>query len=415
MLLLELLTASVIFLVLPLVVLVLAVPDLVPVVLHWHAALAVHDAVAEHVSLRAIGLGVLAPDLALTLTVAVVERQPRYLLYGWLFVFMRVIDAAIALYTLPRAWQEKSTGRWVSPARRDLAGDGIPPAGPALAPALGPVPEPAPVPEPTPVPEPVSVPEPLSVPRPEPIADIQPIGTPDGRSRLGVLSALTLDAPPRRSWSDEGPDDPTLMLSAGLALPELADVRMRWTRAALAGYLDAQYRLGVLLATGLDRPDLAEARMWWTRAALAGHHEAQYQLGVLLATGLDRPDLAEARMWWTQAAEAGHPRAQLSLGILLADLLDPPQLQEASTWYTVAAAAGQVDAQYRLAVLLAERIDPPYPAEARIWLTQAAAAGHSGAQARLGTAAIAGAGNAPLRADDPAMTRVRAQTAGSSP
>jgi TPR repeat protein len=120
-------------------------------------------------------------------------------------------------------------------------------------------------------------------------------------------------------------------------------------------------------------------------------------------------------MWWTQAAEAGHPRAQLSLGILLADLLDPPQLQEASTWYTVAAAAGQVDAQYRLAVLLAERIDPPYPAEARIWLTQAAAAGHSGAQARLGTAAIAGAGNAPLRADDPAMTRVRAQTAGSSP
>jgi len=35
---------------------------------------------------------------------------------------MRVIDAAIALYTLPRAWQEKSTGRWVSPARRGPSG-----------------------------------------------------------------------------------------------------------------------------------------------------------------------------------------------------------------------------------------------------------------------------------------------------
>jgi len=319
-------------------------------VLHWHVALALHDAVGEHVSLRAIGLGVLAPDLALTLTVAVVERQPRYLLYGWLFVFMRVIDAAIALYTLPRAWQEKSTGRWVSPARRDLTGDGVP----------------APGPEP--------------VPRAEPIMDTQPVTAPEGRSRLGVLSALTLDAPPRMSWRDEGPDDPTVVLSAGLDLPQLAEVRMRWTRAALAGHLDAQYRLGALLATELDRPDLAEARMWWTTAA-----------------------------------EAGHPGAQLSLGILLADLLDPPQLQEASTWYTLAAAAGQVEAQYHLAVLLAERIDPSYPAEARIWLTQAAAAGHSGAQARLGPLPSPGVGNAPLRADDPAMTTVRARIAGSRP
>jgi biofilm PGA synthesis N-glycosyltransferase PgaC len=384
-LLLELLTASVIFVVLPVVVLILAVPDLLPVVLHWHVALAAHDAVAKHVSLRAIGLGVLAPDLALTLTVAVVERQPRYVLYGWLFVFMRVIDAAIALYTLPRAWQEKSTGRWVSPARRDLARDGIPSPGPAL------------------------------VPRAAPIGETQLLATPDVLSRLGGLSALTLDAPPPRSWTDEGPDDPTVVLSAGLDVPGLAEVRMRWTRAALAGNLDAQYRLGALLATLLDRPELAEARMWWTRAALARHHEAQYQLGVLLATEMDPPDLAEARMWWTEAAEAGHPGAQLSLGTLLADLLDPPEPEEACTWYTLAAAAGQVEAQYHLAVLLAERIDPPYPAEARTWLAQAAAAGHSGARARLETAAIAGVDNAALRADDPAMTMIRAQTAGSSP
>ena len=61
---------------------------------------------------------------------AAVEKRPRYLLYGPFFVFMRTIDAAIAVYTLPRAWREKSTGRWVSPARRDPAGSSaVHPAG----------------------------------------------------------------------------------------------------------------------------------------------------------------------------------------------------------------------------------------------------------------------------------------------
>jgi hypothetical protein len=292
-------------------------------VLHWHPALTVHAAVAAHVSLRAIGLGVVAPDLALTVVVAMVERQPRYLLYGWLFVFMRVIDAAIALYTLPRAWQEKSTGRWVSPARRGPSG------GPGAEPP------------------------------PEPVAQTEPIRALDARSRLGWLFALTLDVPvpaaPRILWTDEEQDDPTVVLSTGLDVPELAEVRMRWTRAALAGHPDAQYRLGALLATELDPPELGEARTWWTKAA-----------------------------------EAGHPGAQLSLGILLADLLDPPELEEACTWYTLAAAAGLLEAQYDLAVLLAERIDPPFPAEARTWLARAAAAGHSGAQGRLGMATVAG-------------------------
>ena len=129
-LLLELLTASLTFLVLPLVVIVLVVPDLFPVALHWPVASAVHAAIAGHTSLRTIYLGVLLPDLLLTLFVAAVERRPRYLLYSVFFVFMRTIDAAIAIYTLPRAWREESTGRWVSPARRDPAGGAtIGPAG----------------------------------------------------------------------------------------------------------------------------------------------------------------------------------------------------------------------------------------------------------------------------------------------
>jgi cellulose synthase/poly-beta-1,6-N-acetylglucosamine synthase-like glycosyltransferase len=121
LLLLELLTASLAYLALPVVVTVLAVPDLFPAVLHWPVASTVHSAIAGHVSLRAIYLGILLPDLLLTLAVAAVEKRPRYLLYAFFFVFMRTIDAAIALYTLPRAWREKSTGRWVSPSRRDPA------------------------------------------------------------------------------------------------------------------------------------------------------------------------------------------------------------------------------------------------------------------------------------------------------
>ena len=128
-LLLELLTASLAFLVLPVIVAVLAVPDLFPLVLHWPMASTIHSAIASHVSLRAICLGVLLPDLLLTLVVAAVERQPRYLLYSPLFVFMRTIDAAIAIYTLSRVWLEKSTGRWVSPARHDPIGTAIHPVG----------------------------------------------------------------------------------------------------------------------------------------------------------------------------------------------------------------------------------------------------------------------------------------------
>jgi poly-beta-1,6-N-acetyl-D-glucosamine synthase len=124
LLLLELVTASVIFLLMPLIVIVLAVPDLFPGVLHWPEAATVHSAVAGYVTLRAVCIGVLLPDLLLTLLVATVERRPRYLLYALFFVFMRMVDAGIALYTLPRAWREKSTGRWVSPARRDLTTGG---------------------------------------------------------------------------------------------------------------------------------------------------------------------------------------------------------------------------------------------------------------------------------------------------
>jgi TPR repeat protein len=335
LLLLELVTASVLFLVLPVIVAILAVPDLFPAMLHWPPAAEVHAAVAGHVSLQAIALGVLLPDLLLTLAVAAVERRPRYLIYCFFFVFMRTIDAAIALYTLPRAWQEKSTGRWVSPARRDpLGGTAVHQVGRLR--------------------ERHAEPEPADA-RSGYLAAAK-AGDVEAQLSLGWLCATTLDP------------------------PDLDEARKWWARAAETGHLEAQNNLGILLATELDPPDLGEARIWWARAAEAGHAEAQFNLGVLLTDMADPPELDEARIWWTRAAETGHVEAQNNLGVLLADLLDPPELDEARAWYTKAARAGDTRAQYGLGRLLATALRPPELEEARAWWTQAARAGHTEAQ-----------------------------------
>ncbi|HEX6931320.1 MAG TPA: glycosyltransferase, partial [Streptosporangiaceae bacterium] len=370
-LLLELLTASLGFLALPAVLTVLAVPDLFPAALHWHAAAVVHSAVAGHVSLRAVFLGVLAPDLLLTLVVAVVERRPKYLLYCPFFVFMRTIDAAIALYTLPRAWREKSTGRWVSPARRAPVGGAVPrPAGEAAERQAEPVGPASPAGHASPV---------------------EPAATSGGpaQPRIGRLCPITLDPPELaevRTWwtrdaggeasSETGEDDLAILSAAEPDPPGLAEIRTQWTRAAEAGSVEAQNNLAVLLATELDPPELREARMWWTRAARAGSVEAQNNLGLLFADLLDPPDLDQACVWWLRAAHAGHVGAQNNLGVLLADLVSPPDLDEARVWWTRAARAGSVEAQYGLGVLLAARADPADLAEARMWWAKAAEAGH---------------------------------------
>jgi len=378
LLLLELLTASLVFLVLPVVLVILAVPDLFPAALHWPAATTVHSAIASHVSLRAIGLGVLLPDLLLTTAVAVVEKRPRYLLYGPFFLFMRTVDAGIAVYTLPRAWREKSNGRWVSPARRD-------PVGGVASQPVGRLRDQLPELEPT---------------EPE-LADARSVaaaaeaGNVEAQVRVGWLFAATLDPPDlgqARLWWTRAAEaghanaqfNLGVMLATELDPPELAEAGMWWTRAAEAGHAEAQANLGILLADLLDPPRLEEARGWYAKAAAAGNIRAQYGLGRLLATALEPPELAEARTWWTQAAEAGHAEAQYGLARLLADLLDPPELEEARAWYAKAAEAGRAEAQYDLGVLLAERIDPPHLDEARSWYTKAADAGHSGARFKLG-------------------------------
>ena len=65
--------------------------------------------------------GVVLPDFLITCAVAVLERQPRLLLLAVFFPFMRMLDAAISLYSVPAAWLSVSNGRWKSPARRPVS------------------------------------------------------------------------------------------------------------------------------------------------------------------------------------------------------------------------------------------------------------------------------------------------------
>ncbi len=63
-------------------------------------------------------IGVLIPDYLLTIMAAWVLRRPRYLLLGFGFPLMRIVDAALCLRVLPMAWRARSSGVWVSPTRR---------------------------------------------------------------------------------------------------------------------------------------------------------------------------------------------------------------------------------------------------------------------------------------------------------
>jgi cellulose synthase/poly-beta-1,6-N-acetylglucosamine synthase-like glycosyltransferase len=136
LLLIELITSSLLFFLLPLALIVLAVPDLIGTAVSWPGFGEVHTVVAAHLTLTAVLFGVVLPDYLLTCAVAILERQPRLLLLGVFFPFMRMLDAGIGLYAIPAAWLARSSGRWKSPARRAVED-----AAPAAAP--GPEPRPA--------------------------------------------------------------------------------------------------------------------------------------------------------------------------------------------------------------------------------------------------------------------------------
>ena len=63
-------------------------------------------------------LAVLVADYMFSILAAIVLRRPAYLALGLVFPVMRILDAAICLTTLPKAWFARSSGKWASPTRR---------------------------------------------------------------------------------------------------------------------------------------------------------------------------------------------------------------------------------------------------------------------------------------------------------
>jgi cellulose synthase/poly-beta-1,6-N-acetylglucosamine synthase-like glycosyltransferase len=122
MLVLELVVSSILLLLLPVIVTLPALAILFPGLLNVPEISSVLYLYNTYVDPRLVLLAVLIPDYLLTLAVAIGERRPRYLLFAPFFILLRILDAAIALYALPRAWAEQSTGRWTSPTRRRAAG-----------------------------------------------------------------------------------------------------------------------------------------------------------------------------------------------------------------------------------------------------------------------------------------------------
>jgi len=177
-------------------------------------------------------------------------------------------------------------------------------------------------------------------------------------------------------------------------------------KSATQGYIQAQYRLGLLYQqkeSGIVK-DEAQAAAWLQKAADQGDAPAQAALGLCYVKGLGVPqDNAQAAAWYQKSAAQNNPQGMEGLALLyergLGVVKDGKQafalLQKAATlddaeaeyqlgidfengqdtkkdkkqaeeWYTKAAQQGHIWAQYNLGQMLASK-----PAEAYFWLSLA--------------------------------------------
>jgi cellulose synthase/poly-beta-1,6-N-acetylglucosamine synthase-like glycosyltransferase/peptidoglycan/xylan/chitin deacetylase (PgdA/CDA1 family) len=117
LLIVELVVSSAMLITAALAAAVLALPVAFPALGEVAAFAASHQWVAARLTSTVLLVGIVAPDLALTLAVVVAERRLGYLLYAWVYLPMRIIDAGVILATMTTAWRT-SSGIWRSPVRR---------------------------------------------------------------------------------------------------------------------------------------------------------------------------------------------------------------------------------------------------------------------------------------------------------
>lgn len=74
--------------------------------------------VHAEITWRSLFFGLFVTDYCMTIVAAIVERKPVLMAYGFGFYFLRILDGALYLYSIPQAFFVKSSGRWVSPQRK---------------------------------------------------------------------------------------------------------------------------------------------------------------------------------------------------------------------------------------------------------------------------------------------------------
>ena len=115
----ELVTSSVLFLTVPWIALILALPGLTgEAALQWTWFAGIHESISGVVNGWTLLFGVVLPDYLMTCIIAIGQRRPLMLLLGLFSLPFRMLDAGIGLMAIPKAWFTTSNGQWKSPTRR---------------------------------------------------------------------------------------------------------------------------------------------------------------------------------------------------------------------------------------------------------------------------------------------------------
>jgi biofilm PGA synthesis N-glycosyltransferase PgaC len=116
---LEVITSSLLLLTVPLIAAVLAVGDMGGLaVVQWGWFAGIHEWLTGWCSWWTLLFGVVLPDYAVTIVIAITQQRPAMLLLGLFSLPFRMLDAYLGLSMAPKAWTTTSTGQWRSPARR---------------------------------------------------------------------------------------------------------------------------------------------------------------------------------------------------------------------------------------------------------------------------------------------------------
>jgi TPR repeat protein len=160
-------------------------------------------------------------------------------------------------------------------------------------------------------------------------------------------------------------------------------------KSATQGYLQAQYRLGLLYQqkeSGIMKDD-AKAASWLRKAADQGDAPAQAALGLCYIQGVGVPqDNAQAAAWYQKSAAQNNPQGMEGLALLYERGLGiGKDGKQAFALLQKAAALEDAEAEYQLGIDFENGQDTKKDKkQAEEWYTKAAQQGHTWAQNNLG-------------------------------